>query len=84
MWCTPHLQNADATKLAKMGANKKTIEHIMGDIHGSQINTLECKGFADAVDLEDFQTKLNSLKEICDALLLGFNGWFEGTEGISL
>ena len=62
LWCTQHLQNADSTKLAKMGANKKTIEHIMADIYGSQVNTLECKGLADAVDLEDFQTKLKNLK----------------------
>ena len=57
LWCTQHLQRADAAKLRDMGVNLRNAGRIMTDIYGAQINTLECRGLADADDEEDLDVK---------------------------
>ena len=77
LWCTQHLQTADAEKLKKMGANRKSIYRIMADIYGTQINTMMSQGLADAEDLQDLNVKLETLKEIWEDLVPGFHSWFK-------
>ena len=53
LWCTQHLQRADAGKLQDVGVNQRNVGRIMTDIYGAQINTLECRGYANADHEED-------------------------------
>ena len=47
----------------------------MTDIYGAQIDTLECRGLADADD-EDLHVKLMSLQTVWDDIIPGFHQWF--------
>ena len=76
LWCTRHLQDADTRKLKALGANHNTTDRFMADIYGSQVNTLETQGLADAEDPHDLKIKLDSLQEIWDDLVPGFYNFF--------
>ena len=72
LWCTRHLQDADTRKLKALSANHNTTDRIMADVYGSQVNTLETQGLADAEDPHDLKIKLDSLHEIWDDLVPDF------------
>ena len=76
MWCTQHLQGADAEKLRKKSANMQTGNRIMSDIYGCQVSTIVQDGLADALDPEDLTVKLESLKDVWEDLVSGFYEWF--------
>ena len=73
LWCTQHLQSADTEKLKQLGANIRTRNRIMSDIYGTQIDTYEREGLADAENENDLRVKLDSLKFIWDEV----PGFFE-------
>ena len=76
LWCTRHLQDADARKLRSLGANQRTVDRIMADIYGFQVDSHETQGLADAEDAEDLAVKLDSLREIWNDLVNGFYDFF--------
>ena len=49
----------------------------MTGIYSSQVNSILQSGLADAMDEEDFQVKLDSLRESWDNLVPGFHEWFQ-------
>ena len=59
-----------------MGANQKQIQRIMSDIYGTQINTLEYRGLADAEDAHDLSVKLETIRDIWEDLVPGYHSWF--------
>eukprot|EP00112_Aurelia_sp_Birch-Aquarium-sp1_P021630 Seg5874.1 transcript_id=Seg5874.1/GoldUCD/mRNA.D3Y31 product="hypothetical protein" protein_id=Seg5874.1/GoldUCD/D3Y31 len=76
LYCTEHLQKADERHMKEKGANASTIKRIMADIYGTQHGFVEELGLADALDPDDFDVKLASLKVIWDGLLPNFHAWF--------
>ncbi len=76
LYCTEHLQKADERHLKEKGANASTIKRIMADIYGTQHGFVEELGLADALDPDDFDVKLASLKVVWDGLLPNFHAWF--------
>ena len=76
LWCTQHLQKADAHKLSKMGCNRRTADRMMADIYGTQNGPVLEFGLADAVDADDLHVKLLSLKDVWDELVPDFHAWF--------
>ena len=49
----------------------------MTDIYGSQVDSILQLGLAHAMNEEDFQVKLDSLKESWKNLVPGFHEWFQ-------
>eukprot|EP00112_Aurelia_sp_Birch-Aquarium-sp1_P002183 Seg1234.19 transcript_id=Seg1234.19/GoldUCD/mRNA.D3Y31 product="hypothetical protein" protein_id=Seg1234.19/GoldUCD/D3Y31 len=49
----------------------------MSDIYGSKQGSLLQFGLADADDPEDFNTKLESLQDVWEAIVPGFHAWFK-------
>ena len=76
LYCTQHLQKADERHLKAMCANRNTTERIMADIYGAQHSSVQELGLADAVDEEDLDVKLMSLKNVWDELLPNVHSWF--------
>ena len=76
LWCTRHLQDADARKLRSLGANQRTVDRIMADIYGFQVDSHETQDLADAEDAEDLAVKLDSLRETWNDLVNGFYDFF--------
>ena len=70
------MMERDAYKLDKKHASRNSQERIMTDIYGSQVDSIPQSGLADAMDEEDFQVKLDSLRESWDNLVQGFHEWF--------
>ena len=76
LWCTRHLETADAEKLRQMGVSDQNKKRILADIYGVHDGTLLESGLADAEDEEDLTAKLNSLKESWERIIPGFFDWF--------
>eukprot|EP00794_Sanderia_malayensis_P013682 gene13682-biopygen10980 len=76
LFCTEHMQKNDERRLKEMSANASTTRRIMADIYGTQHGCVAEQGLADAIDPEDFDAKLESLKPIWDGLLPNFHAWF--------
>ena len=76
LWCTQHMMERDAYKLDKKHASRTSKEKIMTDIYGSQVDSILQLGLAHVMNEEDFQVKLDSLKESWDNLVPGFHEWF--------
>lgn len=81
LWCTQHLQKADARKLHEMGLNEKNKSKILASIYGSQTEISLEKGLADAEDEVDFNIKLESLESTWESLIPGFHAWFGNKRG---
>ena len=77
LWCTQHMMERDAYKLDKKHASRTSKERIMTDIYGSQTDSIRQSGLADAMDEEDFQVKLYSLRKSWDNLVPGFHELFQ-------
>ena len=77
LWCTQHMMERDAYKLDKKHASRTSKEIIMKNIYSSQVDSILQSGLADAMDEEDFQVKLDSLRESLDNLAPGFRDWFQ-------
>ncbi len=77
LFCTQHMQERDALKLQSLGCNKRSKQRIMADIYGSQTDILIQSGLADAEDEEDFNVKLESLKDSWEQKASGFHDWFK-------
>ena len=70
------MMERDAYKLDKKYASKANKQKIMPDIYGSQVDSILQSRLADAMDEEDFQVKLDYLRELWDNLVQGFHEWF--------
>ena len=77
LWCTQHEMERDAYKLDKKHASRTSKKRIMTDIYGSQVDSILQLGLAHAMNEEDFQVKLDSLKESWNNLVPGFHEWFQ-------
>ena len=66
----------DAYKLDKKHAGRTSKDRVMTHIYGSHVDSILQSGLVDAMDEEDFQVKLNSLRELRDNLVPGFHEWF--------
>ena len=76
LWCTQHVMERDVYKLDKKHASRTSKEIIMKNIYSSQVDSILQSGLADAMDEEEFQVKLDSLRESWDNLVPGFHAWF--------
>ena len=72
-----HVSERDAHRLDTLKASNQAKKRILSDIYGSQKDSLLQFGLADAIDEEDFEAKLNSLKDVWDDLVPGFHTWFK-------
>ena len=68
------MQKRDRLKLQNMGSGHCNSDIIMADIYGSQNNVLLQTGLTDAINEDDFMTKCDSLGQICDNIVPGFQG----------
>ena len=79
-----HLMKRDESKLAdlllKTGWNiadrKLSLLEIIKDIYGSRVANFYEYGITEAIDPDDFNTKLDSLEDQWEALSPGFHQWF--------
>ena len=82
--CARHLMKRDESKLAdllpKTGRNiadrKLSSSEIIKDIYRSRIANFYEYGIAEAIDPDDFNTKLDFLEDRWEALWPGFHQWF--------
>ena len=82
--CVRHLMKRDESKLAdllpKTGRNiadrKLSSSEIIKDIYRSRIANFYEYGIAEAIDPDDFNTKLDFLEDRWEALWPGFHQWF--------
>ena len=77
LWCTQHMMERDAYKLGKKHASRTSKERIMMDIYGSQEDSILKSRLTDTMDEEDFQVKLDSLRESWYNLVPCFHEWFQ-------
>ena len=70
------MQERDAHKLQSLGCNQRSELSIMSDIYGTQNDVLLQSGLADALDEDDFDVKLESLKTVWEQRAPGFHEWF--------
>ena len=77
LYCTQHMQERDAFKLQSVGCNQWSKQKIMADIYGCPSDVLPQSEPADADDKDNFEVKLESLKNVWEKQLLLFTNGFE-------
>ena len=76
VWCTQHMESNDFEMIKRYYTNKNDQQRIMADIYGTQNNVILQDGLADAIDEEDFDIKIDSIRYIWEELSPGFHEWF--------
>ena len=71
------MQERNAQKLLSLGCNQRSKLSIMSDIYGTQNDVLLQNGLVNALDGEDFDIKLESLKTVWKNRAPGFHDWFK-------
>ena len=79
LYCTQHMQERDAFKLQSVGCNQWSKQKIMADIYGCPSDALPQSEPADADDEDDFDVKLESLKNVWEKAAPAFHEWFRKT-----
>ena len=70
------MSERDSKKLDKLLASTSDKNRILSDIYGSQKNGFLQFSLANAIDVSDFNVKLESLKSVWDSIVPGFHSWF--------
>ena len=78
--CSFHKCNNIKMKLRKLSVPEKESKEIMNSIFGYQVDSTLCLGLIDSNDANDFQVKLEGLKEKWDRLCPSFYEWFVTNE----
>ena len=73
------MQERDAFKLQSVGCNQWSKQKIMADIYGCPSDALPQSEPADADDEDDFDVKLESLKNVWEKAAPVFHEWFRKT-----
>lgn len=73
------MQERDAFKLQSVGCNQWSKQKIMADIYGCPSDALPQSEPADADDEDDFDVKLESLKNVWEKAAPAFHEWFRKT-----
>ena len=76
LFCLQHVSERGSKKLDKLFASASDKKRILSVIYGSQKNGFVQFGLADAIDVSDFNVKLESLKSVWDSIVPGFRSWF--------
>lgn len=85
LYCVRHMSQRDEKKLDALlskvncssAERKRAKSDILKDIYGERKGTVSEFGLAEAEDIADFNTKLNSLRERWDSRCPRFYTWFE-------
>ena len=78
--CSFHKRDNIKMKLRKLSVPEKESKEIMNSIFGYQVDSTLCLGLIDSNDANDFQVKLEELKEKWDRLCPSFYKWFVTNE----
>ena len=70
------MSERDSKKLDKLLASTSDKNCILSDIYGSQKNGFFQFSLGNAIDVSDFNVKLESLKSVWDSIVPGFHSWF--------
>ena len=73
------MQERDAFKLQSVGCNQWSKQKIMADIYGCPSDALPQSEPADVDDEDDFDVKLESLKNVWEKAAPAFHEWFRKT-----
>ena len=74
--CLKYVSERESKKLDKFLTSTSDKKRILSDIYGSQKNEFLQFGLADAIDVSDFNFKLESLKPVRDSIVPVFHSWF--------
>ena len=74
--CLQHVSEHGNKKLDELLASTSDKKRILSDIYGSQKSGFLQFGLAVAIDVFEFNFKLESLKSMWDSILPGFHSWF--------
>ena len=74
--CIQHVSERDKQKLEKLKGTPRKVGEILTDIYGSQRKEYHEAGLADSTDEEEFNVRLESLKDVWEEKVPGFHSWF--------
>ena len=74
--CLQHVSKRDAKKINDLGGGERAVGEILLHIYGSKQQNYQESGLADSSDEDEFNARLDSLREIWEQKVPGFHAWF--------